>query len=287
MGYYSLQDKSGKWLLNLSTHFLADHYDDTPHTHHFLEISCIKSGASNYYVDGSVLDIRPYDVFLFNNQEEHYIQLKQGESLVNMVIHFEPEFIWNNVSNALDYGFLSVFFARSNRFCNRLDRGNPATRRIYDMMLDIEQEFAGGRPGFELMVKIKLQTIFVEIIREYDYIDSQAEAQRFRSCDLHAMREVFRYIEAHLADEIKLKQLASIASMSPAYFSTVFKKINGLTPFQYISQMRIQKSLEYIKTTDLSLTEIATMTGYNNSVNFIKAFKHFTGRTPSSYRKEV
>jgi len=74
--------------------------------------------------------------------------------------------------------------------------------------------------------------------------------------------------------------------MSQSYFSALFKKYNGITPIDYIIQKRVQLSIEYIKSTDKSMTEIATICGFNNSTNFIKCFKKTTGRTPSDYRKK-
>lgn len=94
-----------------------------------------------------------------------------------------------------------------------------------------------------------------------------------------------RYIDAHLDEEIRLAQLASIAHVSPAYFSTLFKRFNGLPPVEFIMRRRVQQAIELIRTTDQNMTAIAMACGFNNSTNFYKAFRKVTGRTPVSYRK--
>ena len=99
------------------------------------------------------------------------------------------------------------------------------------------------------------------------------------------LNEVIRYIDEHLDGEIRLAQLASIAHVSPAYFSTLFKRYNGLSPVEYVVHRRIQRAIELIRTTSMNLTDIAMSCGFNNSTNFYKAFRKVTGRTPVSYRK--
>ncbi|MBQ2676231.1 MAG: AraC family transcriptional regulator [Clostridia bacterium] len=279
-----LYDKSSAELLALQNHYLDDTYKAAPHTHSRLEISCVKAGFGQYYVDGKWYDVRPYDVFLFNNIEPHCLKVDKGQQLLNMVIHFEPEFIWNNLSRGIDYGFLKVFFDRNNNFENRLDRNNPATKRIYDLMIGIEQEFLNCTEAYDLMIKIKLQSIFVEMIRNFDCVTKTTEENAVVLKDTDAMRKVFVYIKDHLADDIKLDDLANIALMSPSHFSTSFKAFNGVTPIEYIVKSRVARSIEYIRSTNKSMTEIATLCGFNNSTNFIKSFKKVTGKTPSYYR---
>ena len=97
---------------------------------------------------------------------------------------------------------------------------------------------------------------------------------------------MLQYINEHLDGELRLAQLASIAHVSPAYFSTLFKRFNGLSPVEYIVHKRVQRAIEYIRTTSMSMTEVAMACGFNNSTNFYKSFRKVTGRTPVSYRQD-
>jgi AraC family transcriptional regulator len=92
------------------------------------------------------------------------------------------------------------------------------------------------------------------------------------------------YIDNHISDEIQLNALADIAHMNPCYFSTIFKKYNGLSPSQYITRKRIYKAIDYLTTSDYSVIEISSLCGYNTAANFYKAFKTVTGRIPKDYR---
>ncbi len=280
-----IYDKNGGDLINMGCHHIVWPYDIPPHVHHYLEISCVLSGGCTYQVGELQYDIRPGDVFIFNNTDPHGLIVEKGQSMTHLVIHFNPSFIWNSLANDLDYRFLLIFFERGDHFSHRLDRENPATERIVQMMREIREEFQNQKMCYELIVKIKLQTIFSEIIRNYDYVNMKKPGRPFHNTDIAQINAVLRYIDEHLDSEIRLAQLAAIAHVSPAYFSTLFKRYNGMSPVEYIVHKRVQRAIEYIRTTNMSLTEIAMSCGFNNSTNFYKSFRKVTGRTPVSYRQ--
>ena len=284
-GSWLVRDKNGTVLVAASNDFLEGPLIHEPHTHHMLEISCVPSGKGVYRIDDRYYPVEPGDVFILNNTEHHGLILQEGERLVNQVIHFDPSLIWNALSNDMDYNFLLIFFERGPHFSNRLDRENPATGRIFRLMQEILEELDARRPCYELIVKIKLQTIFTEIIRHYDYIDTSRVVKPLHENDVVQLNAVLQYIDDHLGEDIRMAQLAAIAHVSPAYFSTLFKRFNGLSPVEYIIHKRVQRAIELIRSSSRSLTQIAMACGFNNSTNFYKAFRKVTGRTPLSYRQ--
>lgn len=92
------------------------------------------------------------------------------------------------------------------------------------------------------------------------------------------------YMDVHFCGDITLEELAGIAHMSRSYFSTAFKRFNGISPWEYITSRRIELAKRYLRSSDCTMLEIATSCGYNNTVNFNRAFRQTTGRTPSEYR---
>lgn len=283
---YTLRDKRGTVLLSMGVHRLTGPYTAELHSHHELELSCVRSGHGVYQVGDRRYDVEPGDVFLLNNTEPHGLILPDSGHLDHLVIHFRPSFIWNSLSNDIDYNFLLIFFERSEHFSHRLDRQNPATASIGEWIWDIGREFEEQRICYELIIKIKLQTIFAEIIRHYDYIDIKKAVKPLPESDITQLNEVLGYIDNHLDSELRLARLAEIAHVSPAYFSTLFKRFNGQSPVEYIVYKRVQRAIEYIRTTNRSLTEISLSCGFNNSTNFYKAFRKVTGHTPAYYRQK-
>ncbi len=278
-----IKSSSGRWIVWVSYHKIHGPVQYQKHTHAFLELSCVVRGTGTYRVNGEEYDMRPGDVFLFAPTDSHNLELL-NEDLEHIVIHLDPAFLWNALGNDMDYKFLMVFFQRNANFRCRLERENEALPMISQWFREIWQESQEQRECYELMIKIKLQSILAQIIRSYDCIDSTKASRALQSGDLESMNRVLTYIDEHLDGDIRLADLAAIAHVSTSYFSAIFKQYNGLPPVEYVVGQRIRRAIEYIRTTDMSLTEIATACGFNNSTNFYKAFRRVTGRTPASYR---
>ncbi len=283
-GVLCLYESGGRPVLNLVNSRLAHPYPYNPHSHHELEISCIREGEGLYRVDDRAYDLRPGDVILLNNTESHSIVLAPGQTLWNMVVHFEADFIWNALGNGMDYEFLRIFLDRGPGFSNRLDRDNPATARIFQWLLDIETEMTRRDTCYDLMVRIKLQSIFAEILRHYDRVVAPSAPPPVLRRDLRCMDEVLAYIADHLDQDLANSLLAQVAHVSASYFPTFFKRYIGLTPTEYVSRKRVEQALARIRSSGDSLLDIALSCGFNNATNFYKTFRRVTGHAPSHFR---
>lgn len=285
MSSYVLTDENGKELLSLGNNYLTFPYNE--HTHHKLEISMVKGGTGLYKISDKTYDILPNDVFIIGNKDPHRIILDNNEPITNMVIHFVPEFLWNFFGQRTDYRFLNVFFSRNRNFSNRLDRDNPTTKQICRLLLDIEKEMTEKKFYYDLKVKILMETLLLEILRHYDYFDDGSANEQISRNDIYKINEILHYIDLNIERHLTLKELAQMACVSPAYFSSLFKRYNGITLFEYISRKRIEHANSLITTTSLNLTEIAAMCGFNSSTSFNKAFQRISGCAPSYVRKNA
>ena len=198
MAAYILTDESGKEILALSNNFLSHPYKVNAHTHHKLEISMAKSGNGTYEIGDRVYQIRAGDIFLLGNQEPHRICLHKGQQMVNMVLHFEPEFLWSYLGQNKDIRFLNVFFSHNQKFSNRLEKENPETQKIGTYLLEIEHEFIEKRPYYDLKIKVLMETIFLNILRNFDYFKSSGNSLEFSHKDIYRMAEVIHYIDLNI-----------------------------------------------------------------------------------------
>ncbi|MGY5452351.1 helix-turn-helix transcriptional regulator [Agarivorans sp. MS3-6] len=92
------------------------------------------------------------------------------------------------------------------------------------------------------------------------------------------------YIEAHLADNISLHQLAQLVDLSDYHFARMFKQSSGYSPHQYLSIRRIDYAKQLLGKPALSLTEIAYHVGFSSQAHFSARFKQLTGFSPKAYR---
>ena len=92
----------------------------------------------------------------------------------------------------------------------------------------------------------------------------------------------------YICEELKLERLAEIMALTPNYFSHLFKKLNGITVCDYINAKRIEKATRILTSgsNKLTMLEIATTCGFNNTARFNKTFKKYRGFTPSQLKSD-
>ncbi|WP_084309372.1 AraC family transcriptional regulator [Alkalihalobacterium bogoriense] len=100
------------------------------------------------------------------------------------------------------------------------------------------------------------------------------------------INDVMKYIEHNLSKKITLEELAEISNFSKYHFSRVFTSIVGMTPYAFLNDRRLTKSLHYLVNTDKTVLEISILCGFDSASNFNRAFKKCYGYTPSSVRQK-
>jgi len=75
--------------------------------------------------------------------------------------------------------------------------------------------------------------------------------------------------------------------MSPAYFCRFFKGVTGTTLTEYVLRTRIDRGMEFLSNSSLSVTDIAYKTGFSSHSYFDRVFKRLKGVTPLEYRRRL
>lgn len=99
--------------------------------------------------------------------------------------------------------------------------------------------------------------------------------------------QIRMFIADHFTNvNLSLTMIADHLGMSESYLSIYFKKHSGKNISSYIEQLRIDRSYQLIKNTDLQIKDIADRVGYTSDISFRRAFKKVMGCTPSDVRNE-
>jgi len=101
-------------------------------------------------------------------------------------------------------------------------------------------------------------------------------------------QELKEIIQDHIDTNLSLKELSKGLEINPSYLSREFSKyFEDLSFGEYIRKQRIEKSVELMRSSSYSLTEIAYLTGFSDQSHFTRIFKKHTGQNPSVYRKKL
>lgn len=98
------------------------------------------------------------------------------------------------------------------------------------------------------------------------------------------LAKISRYMENHFTDpSISNSSLAAMLGVSEVYFRKLFLSHFGVTPKQYILNLRIQKAKQLLTDTPYTVTAIAELCGFGSLYHFCRAFKAKVGMTPTQY----
>ncbi len=248
------------------------------HHHAQCELSAIIAGSGIYHCRQGKYEINPGDVFLFSGDEEHCItDIFTPCEILN--IHFVPSLLWTDN----DLSLSRIFFARNENFQNKMNPENPMTKILFNDVIAIEKELSEKSDGYKSMAKYLLLSAITNIVRNYDYIDRSVDYNAYNN-KIKPMEKALKYIEENLTKKITLESIAAVANMTPTYFSSIFKKLNGISLWEYITAKRIDKAIVLLRTTDRNKLDIAMECGFNSSSNFYKAFWSVTGKKPGEYK---
>jgi AraC family transcriptional regulator len=100
------------------------------------------------------------------------------------------------------------------------------------------------------------------------------------------LRLATEYIDRNLRSRLTLAEIAAKVDLNPQYFARTFKKAVGQSPHQYILNKRIEHAKELLRTTQLSLVEIASQVGIATQSHFTTVFHRATGTTPREFREK-
>jgi AraC family transcriptional regulator len=99
-------------------------------------------------------------------------------------------------------------------------------------------------------------------------------------------KRVAAFIEQHLAEDISLAALAEFADLSLYHFARAFTQSFGTPPHRYHMARRINHARNLLRMPTLSVTQIGNRIGFCEASSFTRAFRKFTGLTPTQYRRQ-
>lgn len=98
---------------------------------------------------------------------------------------------------------------------------------------------------------------------------------------------VLELVQQHLADDLKLEEMAAAAGISRFHFLRLFKNSLGMTPHRYVMEQRLASARRLLEDTGMPVAEIAAATGFSSQSHLCTAMRRSLGTTPGRWRKPV
>lgn len=167
------------------------------------------------------------------------------------------------------------------RLLNNLPEYFPSvhTEQITEILGDIillnEQ-----REKNELVIAAKIFQLVDFLIKDSAFLGD------FSSNSYPQMHEAKKYIEHHYSEKLSTVNIASAVNLSESRFRFLFGKTYGISPWQYLTDIRLSNAKQMLWDDEFTISEIAEKCGFGCQQYFNDIFKKETGTTPGKYKKE-
>ena len=236
------------------------------HFHRTYNLGIITKGKVQVKVNNQAYVIDQSELFLINPNTPHAFELYENGKFSYYVICLKVTMIENFIGD-YDNNFLQFDRVKisDDQLCRKV-------KNVFEIILDesrliIEKE--------DFLIKLLEEVLKLECtLIERDEI--------IKDDKIYLVKKVKEYINNNWRQDLTLDNLSKVANMSKFHFSRVFKKVIGLSPYDYFLQLKIKK-VQILLEKSSNITDIAYETGFYDQSHLNKYFNKFVGISPSEY----
>lgn len=233
--------------------------------HNNIEIMLVLSGKGYIMCNGIQYPLEKNDIFVINSNLLHY----------------------TFTDSKLKYHYIIIdsdFLSSNGIFAENLEYSNYIHSETAELKFkELIEEYETENPFYLSGVNAKLLDFMTYISRNFA-CKTETILNNLSSTDENIKKSI-NYIQSHLNEHLSIEDLASYAGLSKDYFSHSFKDAIGITPINYINQLRCDNAKKLLKTKKHSIHDIAIQCGFENDSYFSRTFKRYIGILPSTYQK--
>lgn len=239
-----------------------------PHIHNFFEIYYLMNGNSNYTIGDELFHLEPKNIILIPPGVPHKSSTITNLSRIN--IYFSKMYFLNKENAVFTKCFDKHFYTIPYELTSQFDV-------IFKSLL---KETSQPRSDSELITRnyMSILLMLLNRLRNREEINNT-------STDA-IIKESLVYISEHLSENLSLEHVAQYVALNPSYFSRKFKSVVGTNFKNYIIFTRVGKAQQLLSSSELSLSEISNVCGFQDSNYFSTVFKKIVGVSPAKFRKQ-
>lgn len=251
------------------------------HSHEHFGIIYVVQGICRHQIGDGMVTMQEGDLCLLSPHTIHSVYA--GADDIVLCILFGARMIESFFSSAphgsdtlTDFLRNSVFLENYASYLLFHTKGDSEVR---SQILDMYMEELQADAYTDRIIAHMLMVLFIRLVRKYKPTSRDA---------LHAIAggdtsRILRYVQENYASA-SLEELAGLLNYSVPYCSKYVRMSTGLSFSALLRRVRLQKAIDYLQNTDLSVDRISERIGYANPENFMRMFKKEYGISPSQYR---
>ncbi|WP_262047416.1 helix-turn-helix transcriptional regulator [Bradyrhizobium sp. Bra78] len=238
-----------------------------PHSHDELMIGVMHAGVKSFRCGSARAHAAPGDLVVVNPGEMHTGERERGRELAYAALY-------------VPVPALASMLARSRGDCSIIEKtviDDPDLWHWFDQAQGLAMAGLDTAGAEEAMI--------CGISLLFERYGSSEPIQTEASCPKAVDRAV-EFLHARACDHINLEDASRASGVGLFHLIRLFQKHLGLTPYSYLTQVRIAKSRQLLRLGE-PVAQVALDVGFADQAHFTKRFKQFTGTTPALYARSM
>lgn len=260
------------------------------HKHKFIEMVYIISGKARHIIDDNEYSVVKGDVSVINCNEAHTFLPEEGypEPFLAYDLMFTPDFLEKTSLTGEDFSLLAdsflfySLFPENKDFKSSFNLIEDCGYEIGDIFEKIYEEYSSKKNGYINLIRVYIAEIIIKLLRKI-----QADKSSLSAVQRELVSKITSFIENNYSIKIKTDELASKLFFNKNYISKLFKQSTGLSIHVFLREIRLKEACRLLKTTQRTITDIASDCGFSDMKTFYSAFKKYKGCTPKQYRENL
>lgn len=258
-------------------------YTEIKHHHDFDELVVIAEGHGIHCFNGKEYPVVAGDVFVIKRGDSHYFHHRDNMIHLNVMYDMTPLPLANPYLTHTP-GFKALFtlepiLRQKNNVVTSLRLTSRQLETVRHLWRTMKHEEEQQLPGFEVILVSQFQDLAVFLSRIFMGLSSS------RGRRLMSIENTITFMEEHYAQTITLQDLYNRANMSRPAFMRHFKDSTGISPINYLNNIRIEHAARLLRESTNTITDIAFEAGFHDSNYFSRAFKKVMKKTPREFRR--
>lgn len=248
-----------------------------PHKHNFFEMVYLMEGTGIQCLNKNRLPYAPEKLFLLMPQDCHSFEVVTPTSF--FFIRFNNIYIQNQQKEWIRQ--LEFIFQHNSHLPGCVLKNPHDKPLVRSLITAIMKEQEQGADFNRTLVQQLVNTIITVVARNISpsMIEQRSETSK----------DILHYIHEHIysPEKIRAEQIAGHFNISPKYLSEYFRRNNGDSLQQYITNYKLKLVETRLQFSEMRIGEIADELGFTDESHLNRIFKKYKGISPSLYRKEL
>ncbi len=252
------------------------------HWHTEIQLCLVTRGAIRFSVDECQHLLQTGEGVFVGSGYLHTARPEGGPDSAYICLDADPRLLTAFPGSALEERYVTPFLQDPAMAQRPLSPTTAWQGEVLKRIQRAYETFEEKSFGCELRLTALLMEMWLLLLEHREEGGSARHSTRRENA---LAQDILSYLGRNYQRRITLAEVARAVAFSGSECCRVFKRVTGETIFSYLNACRLNRGLELLRTTDLSVTQIACETGFCSASYFIEAFRARHGVTPLQYRK--